>query len=246
MSHIIQVFLVSLITFNSVHAQLKLEGNIIYSTILNDDEIKKSLENNRLFKNRDNVLKSLMGNVSINYILNFNNTESIFFQENKMNNEGRKENKTLLEILAGDGIFYTEKQKLILHQKESFGEMFLIAYPKIQWNLTQDVKKIGNYICYKATAIKVIKNKNGEVKRQIIAWYSPEIPIDFGPKEFSGLPGLVLKLQEGKLTFTATSINLNLEQDIKKLEKGKKITLEEHYKLMQKMTTNFYKEIGGN
>ena len=56
----------------------------------------------------------------------------------------------------------------------------------INWNLTSDKKKIGIYNVQKATC------KYGG--RNWTAWFTNEIPLNYGPYVFYGLPGLVLEV----------------------------------------------------
>ena len=56
---------------------------------------------------------------------------------------------------------------------------------QFKWNLSNETKKIGSFLCYKATT-----TFRG---RHYIAWYSPDIPLSFGPWKLQGLPGLILE-----------------------------------------------------
>ncbi len=67
-----------------------------------------------------------------------------------------------------------------------------------------DSKKIGDYICYKATTI--VENHR-KIKSEIVVWFTPEIPFQYGPKNYGGLPGLILALQERGHYFYAKKIN---------------------------------------
>ena len=62
-----------------------------------------------------------------------------------------------------------------------------------------------------------------------IAWFTPLIPISFGPKEYSGLPGLILEIEMFNSKIVASKIVLNPNEEIiiEKPVKGKRITLEE-------------------
>lgn len=61
------------------------------------------------------------------------------------------------------------------------------SVPKISWNISEtESKKINNFTCYKATTVF-----RGS---EIVAYYTPEIPIGFGPFKFKGLPGLILEV----------------------------------------------------
>lgn len=68
-----------------------------------------------------------------------------------------------------------------------------IQYPedrKLDWKLTEETSKIAGYNASKATV-----NFGG---REWTAWYAPEIAIPDGPYKFFGLPGLILRLEDGK------------------------------------------------
>lgn len=53
------------------------------------------------------------------------------------------------------------------------------------WKLGQEKKKIGNYICYKATKKDFFIGSSGnQVPLNIIAWFTPEIPYSFGSLKY--------------------------------------------------------------
>ncbi|MCV9929289.1 GLPGLI family protein [Flavobacterium sp. LS1R49] len=74
--------------------------------------------------------------------------------------------------------------------------------PVMNWKLSKDTdtKKIDMFICNKA-----MLNFRG---RSYTAWYTPYIPLSFGPWKFYGLPGLILELYdtENNYHWTATKI----------------------------------------
>ena len=60
-----------------------------------------------------------------------------------------------------------------------------------------------------------------------IAWFTPQIPVSFGPLDFNGLPGLVIRVEmAGGRTFSASKIvlNPNEKMEIIKPTKGKRIS----------------------
>lgn len=59
---------------------------------------------------------------------------------------------------------------------------------KFEWELINEKKEINGYQCYKAVA-----NFRG---RKWEAWYSPDIPINYGPWKFWGLPGLIFEVTD--------------------------------------------------
>lgn len=102
-------------------------------------------------------------------------------------------------------------------------------YNKAIWELTTESKVISNYLCYKAIQKIPFVNRKGENKiQEITAWFAPSLPYSFGPKNFYGLPGLILELTENKTTFLAAKILLNDKELIIVFPKGKTITKEEY------------------
>lgn len=73
----------------------------------------------------------------------------------------------------------------------STGRMVPIGYSeevKFNWKLEPETEKIGGYEAHKATT-----EFGG---RQWVAWYSTELPFPDGPYKFSGLPGLIVKIED--------------------------------------------------
>lgn len=69
--------------------------------------------------------------------------------------------------------------------------LFTYKEPIIKtWKLIDETKIINTINCKKAEV--VFKG------RHWIAWYSPEIPLPYGPYKFSGLPGLIVKITDDK------------------------------------------------
>jgi len=71
--------------------------------------------------------------------------------------------------------------------------MSLLTYkePIIRnWKLINETQVINTINCKKAEV--TFKGRNW------IAWYSPEIPLPYGPYKFSGLPGLIIKITDDK------------------------------------------------
>jgi GLPGLI family protein len=73
---------------------------------------------------------------------------------------------------------------------------------RLAWKLQPERRKIGDYICMKATAAL-----EGDA---VSAWFAPEIPVPAGPAEYHGLPGLVLAVERlDETIFLATSVDLS-------------------------------------
>ena len=70
----------------------------------------------------------------------------------------------------------------------------------------------------------------------ITAWYCPEIPINQGPENYWGLPGLILEVNDGKTVMLCTKIVMNSKEKvaIKAVGKGKQVTQKEYDEIVKK------------
>lgn len=109
----------------------------------------------------------------------FKNSES----EIIIHNFDTKEFKAL-DKLAGNGVTYC----------------YLDSVEQPIWKLTLDTLRILNQLCQKATT--TFKG------RDYIAWFAPKIPFSIGPWQYTGLPGLILKINDTKnqIFFEATEL----------------------------------------
>ena len=76
-----------------------------------------------------------------------------------------------------------------------------------------------------------------EIEFTIEAWYTPEIPMPYGPIGYGGLPGLILQLERSHVIFIAKEITLNPTggiKPIKELTEGRLITADEKRNLQRK------------
>ena len=121
------------------------------------------------------------------------------------------------------------------------GKFFLVTedLENTKWKMTGESKKIGQYTCFKATYEKQVKEKvfsfgswennksAGRLKTvEVVAWFTPEIPVSSGPSWYQGLPGLILEVNDDKTTILCTKIVINPKEKakIKRPRKGKVIS----------------------
>lgn len=118
-------------------------------------------------------------------------------------------------------------------------------YSPPKWKLTDEEKIILNYPCHKAITVKKRVNRLGKVENiTITAWYTNELPYPFGPKEYLGLPGVILELHEStegltRFSFLAEKVVQNplgevdfilpSEEEIINDEDFEKIVLDKNY-----------------
>lgn len=142
------------------------------------------------------------------------------------------ENKTFTNITEGTMI---EKQDFM-------GKKFLIAgeVEKYKWKLTGEQETILDYSCQKATY--------QDSTRNLVAWFTPQIPVATGPGSISGLPGMVLKLDrnDGEMLIVATSVELKKinKKSVKAPKKGKKVSKEEFKKIQDEKMKEMNEEFG--
>jgi len=213
------------------------------------------------------------------FILSFDKTSSLYKEDAKLAAPTAGEGSRFMGMMGGSSIKYKNIKDLVaLDATEFFGKKFLISdemkTPK--WELGSDTKQIGNYTCFKATLLKDVdpsdwknmrrrdddKKKDDadkdskEVEKpqqiEVVAWYTPQIPVSNGPEDYWGLPGLILEINSGRTTILCTEIVMNpSEKDaIEAPKKGKKITRENYIetveKKMKEMREMFQKRGRGN
>jgi len=196
------------------------------------------------------------------YVLNFNKTESIYEEPQKLEAPGASSGGVVIKTAsASDGKIYKNiKSKMMLSEEDFFGKEFLItdSLPNWNWQLMNETKKIGNYTCYKAVSVipvtkedmeeyEKMKKKKSEgatqlftvsepKERTITVWYTPEIPISQGPGEYWGLPGLIMEVNDATTVVLCSKIILNPKDKItiKVPKSGKKVTKKEYDILIEK------------
>ena len=202
---------------------------------------KKQTYVNKILKQTQEEMEKL------EYNLTFNNIASIFKELPKMD---LNDNSTaaMLSKSFGDteGIFYTDKKTgKTIREQEFESELFLVEHEKMNdWELTQEKKKIGKYICYKATRKDSYINRSGEKKYfVVVAWYTLELPYNFGPAKYNGLPGLILELtnRQAKLYVSKIELNPKKQINILKPKKGKNIKKMEYDNFVRGLAKNFDK-----
>jgi len=91
-------------------------------------------------------------------------------------------------------------------------------------------------------AVKASKSTNfmkeGEMPKEIevVAWYTPEIPVSQGPEGYYGLPGLILEVSAGKTVMLCSKVVMNVKdkKEIKAPTKGKVVTQKEYDEIVAK------------
>ena len=114
---------------------------------------------------------------------------------------------------------------------------------------TKDSTKTAEVASIEDVKVETPKEEGPEML-EIVAWYTPMIPISQGPADYWGLPGLILEVSAGNVTMLCSKIVMNPEEkeDIVIPSKGDVVTKQEYNdiitKKMQEMRNN--RGRGGN
>lgn len=206
------------------------------SAILNDDKVATEVNDylKVMFRNQVKTLPFL------EYHLEFNQKESIFKKiESMTSDSGFDLNKTAKNI-GVNGVYYTDLEEgESYHQENTWGQDITIKHSinELDWEITNETKTIQGYECYKATVEFIPDFGKGEVAT---AWFTKDLPFQFGPAFYSGLPGVILEVKQGYYTFYADNIKLTKREVKIKKPKMKNIIKYDNFKEeMEQMKRNF-------
>ena len=148
--------------------------------------------------------------------------------------------------VAEDAILINEEQEVLseyvinkknnlltefLTEKRYLKKNYAVAepIPAMTWILSKETKSFKNYICKKAST-----TFRGRVYN---AWYTDKIPVSVGPWKFSGLPGLIMAIEDSKgiykwdvrsITYPFKGEILSAPAELISNKKFKKLTLREY------------------
>ncbi len=245
--------IVLLILLSSSNYAQNISGQAFYEskTTVDMDEINIGREISEEMKKM--IATQMKSALEKTYILTFNKDESIYKEQEKLDNNPMMGG---IQIMTGSfmpGPQYKDlKTGQMVEEKEFFGKEFLItdSIPKLDWKLGKESKQIGEYVVFKATAIKKVDSLDLQMARpkkqddkekdetdttdqdpmdlieipkeiEVTAWYTPQIPVSNGPGEYGGLPGLIMELSVNRTTILCSKIVLNAKK-ADKIEQPKK------------------------
>ncbi|MEY4835992.1 MAG: hypothetical protein RI980_2107 [Bacteroidota bacterium] len=284
--------LLGLSTFMAT-AQKDFQGMAVYESKTSTSEFAKNFDGNKDMtpEMKTQIMERMKKMFEKTYILNFDKSASIYKEEEKLDAPGQQGGgRMMASFMGGGGTYYKNvKEKQYTVDKEVFGKEFLIkdSLPNLKWVLSDESKKIGDYTCFKATAVKEasktdfrnyrrkkeepkketeegkVDKKAAEEKKEekktnffaeidmpkevtVTAWYCPEIPVNQGPDEYWGLPGLIMEVNDGKTVIMCSKLVLNVKEkiEIKAPTGGDKVTQKEYDDIMMKKMKEM-SEMGG-
>ena len=157
------VTLISLLaTAISAFAQ-DFQGMAVYESKTSTADMMANFAGNReitpeMKKNIEERMKSAFEKT---FILIFDKTTSTYKEEEKIEQPGQNGGgmRMMGSMMGGGGTqFKNVKDKTYTVDKEFFGKEFLIvdSLPKLTWKMEGETKQIGNYLCFKATAVRPV------------------------------------------------------------------------------------------
>ena len=277
-------------------AQKDFQGMAVYESKTSTADFAKNFEGNKDItpEMKTQIMERMKKMFEKTFILNFDKSASIYKEEEKLDAPGQSSGGRMMSsMMGGGGIYFKNvKEKQYTVDKEVFGKEFLIkdSLPNLKWVLSEESKKIGDYTCFKATAVKEAsksdfrnyrrkeeKKKDAvktdeiktdekastEVKKDekktnffdeidmpkeitVTAWYCPEIPVNQGPDEYWGLPGLIMEVNDGKTVIMCSKLVMNVKEkvEIKAPIGGDKVSQKEFDDIMIKKMKEM-SEMGG-
>ncbi|TXD54213.1 MULTISPECIES: GLPGLI family protein [unclassified Polaribacter] len=206
-------FLISIISYSQTNKQF-IKVKVSYSVMIHLDK------NEKIYKIMEKYSPGLVSRIEtvdseIDFSLVFNDSISIFYLEKKLFSD----NRAVRSVIINSGYYGRIKQQtknyITEELEEDFGK-FLVARSYQEWQLHDETKMIGEYLCFKATTFQTTTSPKGKVfTLNFTAWYTPQLPYKFGPAGFGNLPGLIIELQGEKATYGVKKIVFYDDEQIK-------------------------------
>ena len=175
------------------------------------------------------------------FSLEFNRNESLYKVVEKLEKPNPAFGDVVIKASTANELLYKNtKENRFVSEREFFGKKFLVkdSLERHDWQIGKETKKIGDFLCTKATRKKIYKERIVErdgsyhfvdKEKDLIVWFAPQIPVSHGPANHYGLPGLILEVEDGQTTYLCTNVVLNSKEklNIKEPNKGKVVSLAE-------------------
>lgn len=182
------------------------------------------------------------------FTLTFNQNEKSWKENESLGKPAAPAGGAVIVMSGGGGneiLYHNIKEQTFKKTNDLMGKLFLVedTLKKPEWKLEKEVKNIGQYTCFKATLTEeattniIIGGREQEETKKITnvttAWYTLDIPVEQGPDRFWGLPGLILEVNDGKMSMMCTKVVLNPKDEVVIIQpkKGKKINAAEFEKI---------------
>jgi GLPGLI family protein len=166
---------------------------------------------------------------------------------------------------------YTDLAKQTQYEERAFFEKeFLIidSLKQYKWKLSEETKTIAKQLCKKATTMisapqirmRVSMGGGGNntdttantprapKETELVVWYAENIPVSFGPDNYSGLPGVIMEIDQENGATVTTAVEVSAKYPKKELvapTKGDKMNRAQFQENMQKLMQDMQRGGGG-
>lgn len=184
---------------------------------------------------------------SFNKILHYTPEASLFVSDKKADEAAAKpgDNSIAAMITANmpeEKAYHDIKTNTTLTQRDFMSRKFLItSTDKNPWKMTGKQKKVLDFPCQQATMV--------QDSQEVVAWFTPAIPVATGPRGINGLPGMILEVSVGNLfTIQATKVTPGAvdKKLLVKPTEGKKMTEEQFEAVVKEKTKEMQEQYGGS
>jgi len=156
---------------------------------------------------------------------------------------------------------YTDMAKQMQYEERAFFEKeFLIidSLKQYKWKLSEETKTIAKQLCKKATTMITSPQMRMRVsiggagnntdttantprapkETELVVWYAENIPVSFGPDNYSGLPGVIMEIDQDNGATVTTAVEVSAKYPKKELvapTKGDKMNRAQFQESMQQL-----------
>ncbi|WP_188048932.1 GLPGLI family protein [Flavobacterium sp. GP15] len=217
--------------FFVLNSTLAQSGKVFYN-------VQMSVDLGEVPKDKKDFITQMVNDAKTQqFELLFNKSKSSFKINKKLDNlseyEVKMKNIASMAFTSSSEIYIDIERKIEI-DKTKEGVLIESIYSNTNWEISTESKIIADYTCYKAIKKIFFVNRKGQRSvKEVTAWFAPSLPYSFGPKNFYGLPGLILELTENRTTYLAAVINLNDNTITIDFPKGKTVTKEVYEKGLQ-------------
>lgn len=237
------LLLFCLITIGYVQAQTY---EITYVQSMDQKYLKDSILEGKMKNLPEEFKKEMIKNLgkTEEYVLIYSNGKSIYkLKESAKKNDDDDEDELnvgsntkfsfkFLRKAMNAAMYKDHEKNKTIKQENILDKQFLISdsLHTLDWQITNKIKTFGDLKCREVTSSGFRMMK----KQKITACYTEDIPINEGPDDYYGLPGLVVDVQIGPINIVMKEIKtIKEDTEINAPTEGQKITKAEFDKLME-------------
>lgn len=239
--------------FLKANAQNTFKGIAVYESRASSEKFKSEvLDDDKMDPKMRKFIEDRMKKMlEKTFTLSFDSQASLYKEQKKIDVNNENASASVSPEGINLVVYKNIKTQTEVTQKDLMGKIFLVSdsLQVLNWKLSSETKQIGTYLCRKATVIIPGKSTQAEASQsgsnllerakkdtEVIVWYTPEIPINQGPENYWGLPGLILEVNDGNVSILCSKITLNSkdEESVSPPSSGKVVNQNQFGEIVQK------------